>query len=68
MSSAFWDPPDSGVNVSAKADGAAIRNASRAAARAQRSRRRGMPEGKAGGSYLRVWRGIVQTAARSASG
>src|SRR5687768_5854192 len=47
MRSAFGDPPDSGVKASAKADGAATSIASRPAARAARSRRRGMPEGKA---------------------
>src|SRR5829696_5454256 len=53
MSSAFGDPPDSGVNVSPSAEGAATRRASRAAASAASIRRRGMPVGKARGSYLR---------------
>src|SRR5919107_672283 len=53
MSSAFSDPPDSGVNVSASADGAATRRTSSAAASAASIRRRDMPVGKARGSYLR---------------
>src|SRR5215208_2159733 len=53
MSSAFPEPPDSGVNASASADGAATRRASSAAASAASIRRRGMPVGKARGSYLR---------------
>src|SRR5829696_4390126 len=53
MSSAFAEPPDSGVNVSASADGAATKRASSAAASAASIRRRGMPVGKARGSYLR---------------
>src|SRR5215218_10033022 len=53
MSSAFGDPPDSGVNASASADGAATKRASSAAASAASIRRRGMPVGKARGSYLR---------------
>src|SRR5215212_7293345 len=47
MSSAFCEPPDSGVNVSAKADGTQIRQAARAAPRAVASRRLGTPVGKA---------------------
>src|SRR5918997_1717774 len=54
MSSAFDDPPDSGEKGSPRAAGAAIRNARSAAARTAKSRRRGMPEGKTRGSYLRV--------------
>src|SRR5918992_966940 len=54
MSSAFGEPPDSGENVSPRAAGAAIRIANRAAPSAATSRRRGMPEGKARGSYLRL--------------
>src|SRR5688500_2442796 len=54
MSSALGEPPDSGVKGSASAAGAAIRDARSAAARAAKSRRRGMPEGKARGSYLQV--------------
>src|SRR3954454_8203971 len=45
MLSAFGEPPDSGVNVSASA-GAASNRAAGAAANAARIRRRGMPEGK----------------------
>src|SRR5687768_7757774 len=48
MSSAFADPPDSGVNVSASADGAETSRASSAATSAASIRRRGMPVGKAG--------------------
>jgi hypothetical protein len=47
MSSAFWEPPDSGVKASAKADGAAIRIARAAAEKAARSRRLDEPVGKA---------------------
>src|SRR5829696_8152945 len=53
MSSAFCDPPDSGVNGPATAAGAAIRIAIKAAEKAASSRRLGMPVGKAAGSYLR---------------
>ncbi len=53
MSSAFWDPPDSGVNASANADGAAIRIAMTAAEKAASNRRLGVPVGKAAGSYPR---------------
>src|SRR4029079_10670028 len=58
MSSAFGEPPDSGVNVSAKADGAQIRDAKTTALRAVRSRRLGMPVGKAAGSYIRLREGL----------
>src|SRR5215210_1149697 len=58
MSFAFGDPPDSGVIASANADGAAIRIARAAAKKAARSRRLGMPWGKAAGSYLRFGQGI----------
>src|SRR5215211_5446595 len=54
MSFAFCEPPDSGVNASANADGAAIRIASAASEKAARSRRLGKPAGKAARSYLRV--------------
>jgi hypothetical protein len=54
MSSAFGDPPDSGVKVSATAGPAVSRQARIAAARAAKSRRLGMPVGKAAGSYIRV--------------
>src|SRR5215208_4941858 len=53
MSSAFCDPPDSGVKASANADGAAIRIARAAAEKAATSRRLGVPVGKAAGSYPR---------------
>src|SRR5215210_6283425 len=56
MSSAFAEPPDSGVNVSASVAGAAARRASSAAASAASIRRRGMPVGKARGSYPRPMR------------
>jgi hypothetical protein len=39
------------VNTSAKADGAAIRDARTTALKAAMSRRRGVPVGKAAGSY-----------------
>src|SRR5215204_7265756 len=58
MSSAFGDPPDSGVIASANADGAAIRIARAAAKKATTSRRLGMPWGKAAGSYLCFRQGI----------
>src|SRR5829696_5132980 len=58
MSFAFDDPPDSGVIASANADGAAIRIATAATEMAARSRRLGMPWGKAAGSYLRSGHGI----------
>src|SRR5215210_8378306 len=53
MSSAFWEPPDSGVSASASADGAHTRDAKTTAVRAVRSRRLGVPAGKAAGSYPR---------------
>jgi hypothetical protein len=53
MSSAFGEPPDSGVSRSADAPGTAIRNVASAAARAAGSRQRVKRLGKAGGSYLR---------------
>src|SRR5215208_6844681 len=53
MSFALSEPPDSGVNASANAAGAAIRIAITAAVKAASSRRLGMPVGKAAGSYLR---------------
>src|ERR671916_2197319 len=61
MSFAFCEPPDSGVNASAKADGAPIRDANRAAPRVTISRRVNldMPGwGKGAGSYLRPCDGI----------
>jgi hypothetical protein len=58
MSSAFGEPPDSGVKVSANAPGAARRHARTAAPNAARGRRLGGPVGKAAGSYLRAWDGI----------
>jgi hypothetical protein len=54
MSFAFDDPPDSGVKVSARAGAAPIRDARTTAARAVKSRRLGMPVGKAAGSYIRL--------------
>jgi hypothetical protein len=53
MSSAFGEPPDSGVRRSADAPGTAMSNAASAAARAAGSRQRVKRLGKAGGSYLR---------------
>src|SRR4051812_15336640 len=53
MSFAFGEPPDSGVKVSPRAAGAVARRASSAAASRAYVRRRGMPVGKARGSYLR---------------
>ena len=58
MSSPFGDPPDSGVKVSARAAGAQIRDAKTAALKAVRSRRLGMPVGKAAGSYIRLRHGL----------
>src|SRR3954451_7226337 len=53
MLSAFGEPPDSGVKVSASAEGATSRSASSVAASATSSRRRGTGC-KARGSYLRT--------------
>src|ERR687895_2326307 len=63
MSFAFSDPPDSGVNRSAEAPGAASRNAVSAATRAASRTTRVRRLGKAGGSYLRSPRGLHFVAA-----
>src|SRR2546423_13682235 len=54
MSFAFGEPPDSGVKVSANPGGAAISKPTRVARSAAKSRRRGMPVGKARASYSRL--------------